>query len=136
MTGYATRPRARLLVTLAAQEPGGDEVPVGRLPRKAGAARGTGRRCRDGGTADRYGYAGGRAFLADLQISDQRALALEELRMPALRRTTPESGQHGPAQRRRYRAAQHWRSSVTGPGVRRGVWPGGLLNRTDTGSRP
>lgn len=80
--------------------------------------------------------AGGRAFLAGLQISDQRALALEELRMPALRRTTPESGQHGPGQRRRYRAARHWRSSVPGPRVRRGVWPGGLLNRTDMGSRP
>ena len=25
---------------------------------------------------------------------------------------------------------------VPGPGVRRGVWPGGLLNRTDMGSRP
>jgi hypothetical protein len=40
---------------------------------------------------------------------------------PALCRTTPESGQHGPAQRQRYRAARHWRSSVPGPGVRRGV---------------
>jgi hypothetical protein len=46
-------------------------------------------------------------FLADLRLSDQRALAVEELRMPALRRTTPESGQHGPAQRRRYRATRH-----------------------------